>query len=76
MKRAESLNAARQHIEASLRGLAKEAMDRAHESRARAGVEDDAQLREIWQAEAAAELSIAKQVNATCDTLLARFDLY
>ena len=71
----EGVDEARQHIESNLRGLAKEAMERAHDSRSRAGSESDERLRAIWRAEADAELAIAKRINAECDALLDRFAL-
>ncbi len=67
-----TLEEARQHIEASLRGLAKSALERAQDSRRRFEAETDARLKEIWRLEAEAEKRIAKAINDECEALLKR----
>jgi hypothetical protein len=70
MRVIETVEEARQHIEANLQGLAKDAFERSQESRRRYDSETDDRLREVWKREAEAELRIAKMINEECDTLL------
>jgi hypothetical protein len=60
----------RQHIEASLRGMAKIALERSQESRRRHDAEADARRKTIWKREAEAELRIAKAISDECEALL------
>jgi ElaB/YqjD/DUF883 family membrane-anchored ribosome-binding protein len=60
----------KQHIEANLRGLAKSALDKSHESRLRSENETDERRKEIWRREAEAEKRIAKMINDECEQLL------
>ena len=70
MRIIKTVEEARLHIEANLRGLEKGAFDRSQESRRRCDSETDDRLREVWKREAEAELRIAKMINEECDTLL------
>jgi hypothetical protein len=70
MRLIETADEVRQHIEANLRGLAKSALEKSHESRRRCAAETDGRLKDIWQREAEIELRIAKLANEKCDALL------
>ena len=72
MRIMETVNEVRQHIEANLRGLAKNALDKSKESRQRYVAETDEHLKDIWKQEAEIELRIAKRINEECDVLLTR----
>lgn len=72
MRKIETAEEVRQHIEANLRGLAKAALDKSKESRQRHAAEPDPHLKDIWRREAETELRIAKLINEECDGLLER----
>ncbi|NJO55692.1 MAG: hypothetical protein HC834_04265 [Rhodospirillales bacterium] len=72
MRAIETVEEARQHIEANLLGLAKSALDKSKESRQRYQTEADDHLKNIWKQEADSELRIAKLINDECDALLSK----
>jgi len=70
MRLIDTADEVRQHIETNLRGLAKSALEKSHDSRQRCAAETDARLKDIWRREAEIELRIAKLANENCDALV------